>query len=720
MTFARYFKTSSYFLIGSGFLAVASTGAVDLFPAIWFSCAFAGSLFIDTVALKRRIPAWSINCLVAASLAFFALDTSLVSRSFLISSIHLIFLLAAIKLMTLSNDRDYLLLYLMSFAELLAASVLTVNIIWGLGFLAFLFSGILTLVLFEMRRSNAEALRIARVRPLVTPINLQGTGLELFSPFPARLLTRTAIGIVMFVLALAVPLFFLLPRVNLGGFKPPSGTTRFLSGFSDHVELGQIGSVKLSNALVMRVRIAQAPGELPADLKWRGISFDRYDGRSWRRSDPRRRPVQTQGRYYKLADTAQGTKWIYQTFFIEALSADVVFAAHRALAVSKDAGMLERDGAESLYTKRDPHKKLRYDAISDPIRPDPANMSDWSPIPREILDTYLQLPSQNVRIYDLARRAAGQASTKYARAVSLEQYLRSHYTYSLELCGTPNSEDPLSMFLFELRRGHCEYFASAMTIMLRHLGIPARLVNGFRAGEYNSIGRDFIVRQYDAHSWVEAYIPPYGWIEFDPTPADPQRHQAALIRLLSNLADAVDLWWWEDVVNYDSSKQYRIISVLRSWSAGLGNWMTGILETAYEKSRTAIAGLSSPASASAVFRKWVVWAPWIPVMAALLVRPWRRRMFGLIRRRFFRKNTRVIAGTFYAEALQLLSAHGMKRTRGETPMEFVRKLGSHPVAIPLLALTRMYNSIRFGPPDMPFQYEEAQAQLQMLRRSLRG
>ena len=96
------------------------------------------------------------------------------------------------------------------------------------------------------------------------------------------------------------------------------------------------------------------------------------------------------------------------------------------------------------------------------------------------------------------------------------------YRYSLELKGRPGSADPLAVFLFESRAGHCEYFATAMAVMLRQTGIPARLVNGFRTGEYNALGDAWVVRQYDAHSWVEAYFKPYGWIEFDPTPAQAQ------------------------------------------------------------------------------------------------------------------------------------------------------------------------------------------------------
>ncbi len=718
MNFARFFKTYSYCLIGSGFLAVGATGAINWIAMALFGGFFIGSWFIDTAALRRRIPAWVLNCLAVAYLPFFAIDLGLVSRSFLISTVHLIFFLAALRLLTLAQDRDYLLLYLLSFAKLLAATALTANIVFGLCFLAFLLSGIVTLVLFEMRRSSVGMLSRAAVQPFVTPQNLKGTGLELFSPFPAATLHWTAIGIALFVLALAVPLFLLLPRSGSGGFKPPTGKTRYISGFSDHVELGRLGTIKQSDALVMRVRASQPPAELPADLKWRGISFDYYDGRSWRRSDLRRHPIPVQGRYYKLENSAQGTKWIHQSFFIEALSTDVVFAAHKALAVSREAGWLQRDSTESLYAERGPQKKLRYDAISDPIRPDPGNISDCEPIPGEILTTYLQLPSRNPRISDLAAAATREAPTKYAQARALEQYLLTHYRYSLNLRGTPNNPDPLAVFLFDIREGHCEYFASAMAIMLRHLGIPSRLVNGFRMGEYNRIGENYTVRQYHAHSWVEAYFPPYGWIEFDPTPADPQRPRAAFIQILSNLTEAIDLWWWEGVVNFDAYRQYRMISDLLARLEDVRIRAKNLLKIVLADS---LSGISQffPRSAPALIKEWMLWMPWVPAVLVMFIRPWRKRIFSLIRRRRFRKNARLMAGSFYTEALEMLEKYGIKRARGETPLEFAQNLAHHPTGLPLLALTRIFNAIRFGPPGVPFPREEAETQLHSLRRSLR-
>jgi protein-glutamine gamma-glutamyltransferase len=719
MTFAQYFKASSYCLIGSGFLAIAATGAMDRISLVLFAAVFIGSWFLDTTRIRKAIPGWGMNCFGLVLFLFCIADARLFTHSFMRMIFHLLFLTAAVKLLTLSKDRDYLMLYLISFTELLASSTLTVSIGFVFCFLIFLFAGISTLIVFEMRRTNERMRNQARIQPLVVPRQLRGTGLELFSPFPAGLLSAMVIGITALILAAAVPIFFLLPRMTLGMYKRPSGSTRFTSGFSEQVELGQIGEIKQSDEVVMRVKTDKPPQELPFDLKWRGISFDFYDGRSWKRTDRTRRPISAQGWYYKLEDSAQGMNLIRQTFFVEALSTDVIFATHKVLAVSKDVGLLWKDSSESLYTVRPAMAKIRYFAVSDPIRPDPANISDLRPIPPEILKPYTQIPPEDPRIAELAKRVTSTAKDRYAKAQMLETYLRTHYGYSLVLRGTPNSPDPLAMFLFDVRKGHCEYFASALAIMLRQLGIPARLVNGFRAGEYNSLGNNWIVRQYDAHSWVEAYFPPYGWVEFDPTPTELARPKPAFLRAIANLADAIDLWWWDGVVNYDQSKQYRVVSEFRSRLEAAQNRIKAAADAIRERFRAGIAWARSPGLLSMVpyHRAW--WILLIIPALLLLIRPLRKRISAMVRRTVYRKNSRVLAVSFYSEALAILSARGFRREHGQTPIEFASDLGEHPAGVPFLSLTRMYNAVRFGPPGTSFNHWEAEADLHALRTALK-
>ena len=129
-------------------------------------------------------------------------------------------------------------------------------------------------------------------------------------------------------------------------------------------------------------------------------------------------------------------------------------------------------------------------------------------------------------------------------------------------------EDPLANFLFVRRAGHCEYFASAMTVMLRAEGIPARYVTGFAPGEYNDVGGDYIIRESDAHAWVEVYFPGFGWITFDPTPPGNASHAGILDRL-NMYWDSFQFTWSEWVVNYDFTHQIVLAvnaqQASRSW-----------------------------------------------------------------------------------------------------------------------------------------------------------
>src|SRR5262249_15046520 len=137
--------------------------------------------------------------------------------------------------------------------------------------------------------------------------------------------------------------------------------------------------------------------------------------------------------------------------------------------------------------------------------------------PVQVIHTYLQLPPLDPRIKALADQISSNSKNPYDKAANIQRYLISHYGYTLDLSGT-HGDDPLADFLFVRRAGHCEYFASAMTVMLRAEGVPARYVTGFSPGEYNDVGGDYIIRESDAHAWVEVYFPQYGWLPFDPTP----------------------------------------------------------------------------------------------------------------------------------------------------------------------------------------------------------
>ncbi len=167
---------------------------------------------------------------------------------------------------------------------------------------------------------------------------------------------------------------------------------------------------------------------------------------------------------------------------------------------------------------------------------------------------YLRLPPVDPRVLHLAAQITSSATNDFDKAAAIENYLRPASATPCS-CRARTVKDPIANFLFERKQGHCEYFASSMAVMLRTLGIPSRVVNGFRTDEFNDLTGNYVVRAKDAHAWVEAYFPGYGWQTFDPTPAGNGGTPQGWNRL-ALYVDAMASFWRDWVVSYDSSHQY--------------------------------------------------------------------------------------------------------------------------------------------------------------------
>src|SRR5438270_459770 len=220
---------------------------------------------------------------------------------------------------------------------------------------------------------------------------------------------------------------------------------------------------------------------------------------------------------------------------------------------------VSQDRAGDVFDLDLEHPVTRYEADSEMRRASRSKSSANASIeivPDDIRMNYLQLPALDPRIKPLAEQLTAKASTPYEKAAAIENYLRLHYGYTLQLPKT-QPRDPIANFLFERRQGHCEYFASSMTVMLRAVGIPSRVVNGFSGGEFNDITSQYVIRGSDAHSWVEAYMPGGAWIEFDPTPPGEAQAHTQWGRFMLYM-DAMSEFWRAWVVNYDMGHQLRL------------------------------------------------------------------------------------------------------------------------------------------------------------------
>ena len=205
----------------------------------------------------------------------------------------------------------------------------------------------------------------------------------------------------------------------------------------------------------------------------------------------------------------------------------------------------------------------------------PAAASDPAlvePLPADARQAYLQLPRLDPRIRELTENIVRAEASPAAQARMLENYLRSNYGYTLELPKV-EPDDPLAFFLFHRKKGHCEYFASAMAVMLRVVGIPRALSPAFKAESTIPISGSQLIRTSDAHSWVEAWLPDRGWTTFDPTPPDPNVHGLSPWTRLSFYADAVDVFWQDWVLNYNLERQLQLASRVGESGRHIGlNW----------------------------------------------------------------------------------------------------------------------------------------------------
>jgi len=641
-------------LIVSAFMALALTGRLDAASILLFTVGLAISVFRT---LRRMPPLLSARGAFYASciyILFFAFDTFALSRSFIPASIHLVLFLELAKLYQEKKDRDYLYLIILAFSQVLAASSLTIDMSFVATLLIFLIALVSTLMSFDMYRSERRTQ--ARTHQVAAPL----TGMSLWAT--------------IWIILIGVGFFFTIPRVGAGYFSRADTPALLLTGFTDTVELGDIGQVKQSSAVVMRAR--QISGAPFAVLKWRGISLDAFNGKNWYKTDRKRSAVpRTPGGEYwikPLGSTGDSARY---EILLEPLATTTLFGPHQLRAFSGRLFGLDVDNDDSAYLRFQTLRRVQYEVVSEI-----PNRQLWiedesqkDPIPPQIAAKYLSLPENtDPRITELAHRVTARGSSIIEKATLIELYLKQNYRYTLDLSWTPGPE-PLTTFLFDAKAGHCEYFASAMAILLRSAGIPTRLVNGFMMGEYNPVGDDYIVRQSDAHSWVEVYIPAHGWLEFDPTPPDPNYRDLDLATQLSHYVDAMQLFWNSYILIYDSGAQ---VQLFRSAQDRVQTVQYSVRDTADRWIRR-ITSFSDRFAAA--IRYWVEnpWF-WITLAAAsVLVTAWKnRRSFRTylniwrLRRGRGRVDQDVVEQMFY-RAARLAQGRTDKRKPGQTWREWI-------------------------------------------------
>ena len=444
----------------------------------------------------------------------------------------------------------------------------------------------------------------------------------------------------------------------------PDADTGATAPSKDDIALGSIRrDARIANAIVMYVKTSQP-------LYLRRKVLDRFVGDRWQRTSSVAAAVALQQGYLRPA-ARSGDASVTQQVDVVADLGDAGLPA--------SAGVLQiRFPGDVLYDNRD-----GTFAAPQPLRADTSYTVDAAP---QLLGSryaeaapppdarFLQIdPALSSRVRELAERVSASADDPLHKALALEAHLRSEYAYSYETIVPYQGRTPIDWFLFDSRKGHCEFFASAMVVMLREIGIPARLANGFSLGEINPLTGFHEVRVLDGHAWAEAWIAGAGWVMFEPTPFYPLPH------------------------NDDKAPQQV--------ASAADNYLERMADTSAQLSpqslRTALlrAARDSWDTLRHLQRQLVRWTmgmlPWLPLWVvlcaatwavALLVRAaWRdaRERVAVARSLDAARSGSADAAAALAAAMEIaLGARGVPRAAQRTWREYCRELSAHAVPLP--------------------------------------
>lgn len=628
------------------------------------------------------LPTWAMNLLAIAYLPYFALDLRMLSQGRLVSAVtHLLLFTVLVKLFALRRERDKwqaAIAVFFLFLTSMATSVHPAIVIYLVAFLAaglLLFTRFAQLHLISTFGADAEERRLLMAAPV--------------GPF----LVFAAIATLVF----SVPLFAFMPRVKnplVTGRGQGFANLGSATGFSEDVTLDTIGTIRASREVAMRVRY---PDGMPDghEMRFKGGSYDVYRGGAWRPAARSRLDLRsgTFGSTIRLAPVPPSS-WV--EVFLRPVTGSAVLVPVEAVVVEEDqqgiALWLDRAGVVRRYGGTDAPIEYRVGMapteapLADlfgtlggasgagapgELSPEAAGGAtlDAAAVEAEVSPDTLDLGAVSPRVAELARRVAGGGSPA-ERARRIERHLITEYGYSLELLGRPLGADPIEAFLFDHGRGHCEYFASSMVLMLRAADVPSRLATGFLGGEFSRLEDYWVVRQSNAHAWVEAYLPGSGWTVFDPTPPGgrPESGVRGLGSLFAEGWDYLVFRWDRYVLTYGFQDQMHFLTV----AYGMWRDLFAVFGGGDEEAATGAPGADAAAATAEPpgFADPRAWGGWSTLLALLAI------VALLVALGLFRRSRRPVSS---AEAYRRLRRGarraGLPVAEADPPYGFARSLG---------------------------------------------
>jgi protein-glutamine gamma-glutamyltransferase len=692
----RYFEVSLLLTLATGFLTVATTGKLDVISMVMMFGALAIKLWSYIRGADYSLGPKTVTRISIFYIFFYGLDFLIFSTGpsaidrMLAATVHLVLFTAVMKIFSARTNRDFGYLAAISFLMMLASAVLTVGTTFLVFFIIYVLCAISTFISYEIKRS-VEAAHRAPEGPFRVP-EQNRRAIE-------KALMTAAVGLSVGIIILAAALFFVIPRYRTGYLTNLSMQAQNITGFSETVNLGDIRKILRSPMVVMRV-MPEGNVRSYEGVKWRGVTLNSFNGKKWFNDNADRISVPGEG--YERFVLTPPDGWEHRPhrplryrILRAALSTDVLFVAAEPRELS-GVRLLNVDETGSLHNPVSVSMPFAYDVVSDTGLP-PVRELRTAPeqYPDEIRLVYLRLPHTiDPRVNDLARSLTASAANNYDRAAAIQAYLRNNFQYTLDPPAI-EPEDPVGSFLFRSKSGYCEYFAAAMAVMLRTVNVPSRLANGFQTGSYNRIGKDFVVRARDAHSWVEVYFTGFGWIPFDPTPADPH---PVLPGEWDDYVDTAALFWNEWIINYDFGHQVQLARQVEQDSRDFQQ----IFRRRSERLKREGIRDAFRIEGWLMSHKLLVLMIMLAILAGLILTDKSGTLEELRFRlawRFARRDSEVKpreATLTYQRLLQTMQKKGFRKTPSQTPREFAFSFLTTPWGPNVMEFTKLYNTLRYG------------------------
>ncbi len=691
-----YFRLISYLVCILGFIALIVTGGINVItaPIIFILVVLCGTIENTKFQLSERIALIVIVIFIIFYFCIWQFQFFGVSEDGLTFNLlgYLIVSVGIIKLFQKKNERDWIFLYLISFFEILLAAGSSISLKFLICLIFYLFAAISSIVALEIFKSFKEVHKNNQYNKR----NLLGTNFRLL---------LVSLSLLLLIGIFAIPIFFFLPRTGASGINGNLQNQNNTVGYSNSIELGKIGSFQENRQIVMRVEV-ESRTEITTSLKkWRGITLDYFDNKSWRKSNIRDKPyrelVKNIDNQILLKPYTNPKNETIQKVVLESIDSPTIFSLYNPLELYGDLNLVFQDSEGSITSIND-SERIGYTVKSDASLPSEDDLISDNTLYSEDYSRYLLLPQIDKQIKDLAENVvlSKNAVSRYQKAREIESYLQNNFTYTLDL--KVSGSEPLADFLFDKKAGHCEYFATAMAVMLRTQGVATRIVNGFQFGEYNETANVYVVKQKDAHSWVEVYFPKYDtWIPFDPTPSSgliSGGSDVTFIGKLSSYVEALETLWIQYFVSYDNKNQRSFFRKVKTQFSVIQKYISDLIL----ESKLSIVNWWNDLSGEKGFEARLyaiiraislIIFSFVVIFFLILIgkKVWR---FNIWKKFFsiFSKNNEYLVIEFHERMIKALAKQGFTREVYQTPLEFALGLNIDEA----VKITENYQRVRFG------------------------